>query len=147
MLTRRLLLATAIASLVSPVAAEESPVFAVATLAIQGYDPVAYFSEGEPVEGSEAHQLMWMGATWRFSSAANREAFERNPKRYAPQYGGYCAYAASQGYIAPTDPTAFSVVGGKLYLNYSQPVRRIWKKDIAGFVSAADANWPALLKK
>ncbi len=147
MLTRRLLLASAMASLALPAAADEPPIYAVSRLAIQGYDPVAYFTEGKPVEGSEAHQLMWMGATWRFASAANREAFERNPQRFAPQYGGYCAYAASQGYVAPTDPSAFTVHDGKLYLNYSRQVRGIWEKDIPGFVKSADTHWPKPLKK
>lgn len=146
MLTRRLMLAAGLAALAMPAMAEEPPIFATNRLAIQGYDPVAYFNEGKPVEGSDAHQLMWMGATWRFSSAANREAFERNPQRFAPQYGGYCAYAASQGYVAPTDPSAFTVHEGKLYLNYSRRVRGIWEQDIPGHISSADANWPKPLK-
>ncbi|QDC09116.1 YHS domain-containing protein [Oceanicola sp. D3] len=147
MLTRRLLLASALACLAMPALAEEPPIFATSSLAIQGYDPVAYFKEGKPVEGTAAHQLMWMGATWRFANAANRDAFEREPQRYAPQYGGYCAYAASQGYVAPTDPSAFTVHEGKLYLNYSKSVRGIWERDIPGHISAADANWPKPLKK
>ncbi|MBS8225068.1 YHS domain-containing (seleno)protein [Vannielia litorea] len=147
MLTRRLLLATALAAFALPAAAGEPPIFATSSLAIQGYDPVAYFSEGRPVEGKAAHQLMWMGATWRFASAQNRDAFERNPQRYAPQYGGYCAYAASQGYVAPTDPSAFTIHDGKLYLNFSKSVRNIWEKDVKGHVTAADANWPKPLKK
>ncbi|MCO6382904.1 YHS domain-containing (seleno)protein [Oceanicola sp. 502str15] len=147
MLTRRLLLAAALAALAMPAAAEEPPIFAASELAIRGYDPVAYFTEGKPVEGSAAHQLMWMGATWRFASAANRDRFERNPQKFAPQYGGYCAFAASQGYVAPTDPAAFTVHDGKLYLNYSQRIRRTWEKDIPGHVSAANANWPKPLKK
>lgn len=144
--TRRLLLTAAIAFLAFPALAEEPPIYEVSNLAIQGYDPVAYFTEGAPVEGKESIQLMWMGATWRFSSAANREAFERNPQKYAPQYGGYCAYAASQGYAAASDPETFTLYEGKLYLNHSRPVRSVWARDRAQNVAKADATWPQPLK-
>jgi len=147
MLTRRLMIATALAGLAMPALAEEPPVFSVSNLAIQGYDPVADFNEGKPVKGREGPQLMWIGTTWRFASAANREAFERDPQKYAPQYGGYCAYAASQGYVAPTDPSAFTLHEGKLYLNYSRQVREIWEQDKPGYISAADANWPGPLNQ
>ena len=114
-------------------------------LAIRGTDPVAYFTDGRPVEGSAEFELEWNGATWRFSSAAHRDLFRADPQRYAPQYGGYCAWAVSQGYTASTDPEAWRIVDGKLYLNYSADVQRKWERDVAGFIAKADAAWPRLL--
>ena len=113
-------------------------------IAINGYDPVAYFKQDAPVQGSAKHALMWMGATWYFANAANMAAFEADPRAYAPQYGGYCAYAAAQGQMAPTVPEAFTIHGGKLYLNYSTDVRGLWQQDIAGNVAKADAHWPQI---
>ena len=91
--------------------------------AIKGYDPVAYFTEGKPVEGSSDFTAEFDGATWYFASAQNRDAFVADPDKYAPQYGGYCAYAVANGSTAKIDPEAWSVVDGKLYLNYSNPVQ------------------------
>ena len=110
-------------------------------VAIKGYDPVAYFEQGEPVEGSEEFQHEWQGATWRFSSVSNRDLFAADPDKYAPQYGGYCAYAVSQGSTADIDPEAWTIVDGKLYLNYNKQVRAIWTEDIPGHVEKADRHW------
>ena len=99
-------------------------------VAIEGADPVAYFTEGKAVEGSDDFAHEWMGATWRFVSAANRDRFAAEPDRYAPQYGGYCAWAVSQGYTAKIDPEAWTIVDGRLYLNYSKEVRTQWSADI-----------------
>jgi len=116
--------------------------------AIDGYDAVAYFTEGRPVEGEGDFTHEWMGAKWYFASAANRDAFAADPAKYAPQYGGYCAWAVSQGYTAKIDPEAWKVVGGKLYLNYSKDIQKQW---IAGgidkLIAAGDGNWPALREK
>jgi YHS domain-containing protein len=120
------------------------PVFSDDGLAIRGYDPVAYFAEQRPVPGQAEFSLDWMGATWRFASAANRDAFAAEPERYAPQYGGYCAYAVSQGYTASIDPDAWKVVDDKLYLNYSKSVQRRWQRDIPGHIAKGDQNWPKL---
>ncbi len=128
-----------------PVFAATPLTFAEDGVAINGYDPVAYFMQSEPVEGMAEFGFDWNGATWRFASAANRAAFATDPAAYAPRYGGYCAYAVSQGYTATTDPDAWTVHDGKLYLNYSRRVRRIWLRDIPGHVAAADANWPGVL--
>lgn len=116
------------------------------SLAVSGYDPVAYFAQGAPVEGSSDHELEWNGATWRFSSAENMEKFKSDPEAWAPQYGGYCAWAVSQGYTASSDPDAWRIVDGKLYLNYSKGVQAKWEKDIPGFITKADANWPKVLE-
>lgn len=115
--------------------------------AIDGYDPVAYFTEGKPREGSSQFTHKWMGATWRFASAKNRDAFAASPEKYAPQYGGYCAWAVSQGYTASTDPNAWKIVDGKLYLNYSLGVQRQWEQGgIPKLIQQGDANWPGLKK-
>lgn len=130
-----------------PAAAASPEIFATGGVAIHGTDPVAYFTENKPVDGSSKHALMWMGATWYFASAANMAAFEADPHRYAPQYGGYCAYAAAQGAVATTVPEAFTIYEGKLYLNFSTGVRGLWQQDIPGNIKAADANWPSVLEK
>ncbi|MDW3207459.1 MAG: YHS domain-containing (seleno)protein [Alphaproteobacteria bacterium] len=113
-------------------------------VAIDGADPVAYFQDGRAVLGSSDFELEWNGAVWRFANAANRAAFEADPELYAPQYGGYCAWAVSQGYTASIDPEAWKIVDGKLYLNYSKGVQRRWEEDIPSRIREADANWPSL---
>lgn len=112
--------------------------------ALRGYDAVAYFKEGKPVKGSPAHRVEYKGSTFQFSSQANRDAFAAEPARYAPQYGGYCAFGTAGGYKATTDPAAFTVTGGKLYLNYNRDIQKQWSADIPGFVAKADQNWPAV---
>lgn len=114
-------------------------------LAVEGYDPVAYFTEGEPVKGEKKFSLEHEGATWRFSSAENRAIFRENPDAYAPQYGGYCAWAVAQGYTAEIDPEAWAIRDGKLYLNYDDEVQAKWLEDPEGFIEKADAQWPELL--
>ena len=114
-------------------------------VAVDGYDTVAYFTEGKPVEGSSDYEHEWNGATWRFANAANRDQFAANPEAYAPQYGGYCAWAVAQGKTAPIDPNAWKIVDDKLYLNYDQNIQAKWEQDIPGFISSADKNWPQLL--
>lgn len=122
-------------------------VFAERGLAIRGYDPVAYFVEGRPVRGQAAFTHGWNGATWRFASAANRDRFAADPAAFAPQYGGFCAFAVSEGYEAPIDPAAWKIVDGRLYLNYDRGVQRRWEADIPGRIAKGDANWPALEAK
>jgi YHS domain-containing protein len=112
--------------------------------AIEGYDPVAYFEEGKPVEGDSDYTHEWMGATWYFASAANRDLFAADPEKYAPQYGGYCAWAVANGYTAKIDPQAWTVVDDRLYLNYSLDVQKQWQQDVPGNITKADANWPGI---
>jgi YHS domain-containing protein len=112
--------------------------------AIRGYDPVAYFLENKPVQGKPEFKTEWHGAEWRFASAANRDAFVKDPVRYAPAFGGYCAYGASNGYKVSTEPAAFAIEGGKLYLNHSIPVQNTWNKDRPGYIEKATAKWPSL---
>lgn len=132
------------AYLLRPDPAEAGQVYegAIPGVAINGYDAVAYLNERAPVEGSPDHTFDWRGATWRFASTANRDAFATDPERYAPQYGGFCAFAMAQGQKVRTDPAAFSVVGGKLYLNYDAPVRTRWEADRDGYIAAANERWP-----
>jgi len=115
-------------------------------LALRGYDAVAYFREGAAVEGRAEFAHEWGGASWRFKSAENRDAFARAPETFAPQYGGYCSYAVAHGYTADADPLAWRIVNGKLYLNYNEDVRRLWEQDIHGFIRQSEQNWPQFLK-
>jgi len=141
-----LLSATAFVLSAGPTLAQQSVVFTKKGLAIGGYDPVAYFLEAKPVKGMAEFTSLHDGANFQFSSAANKALFDADPGSYAPQYGGYCAYAVANGYTAKTEPDAWSIHDGKLYLNYSKGVRRTWKKDIPGYISKADTNWPGVLK-
>lgn len=113
-------------------------------LAIRGADPVAYFTQNAFVQGDAAHALEWGGATWHFASAENKSTFKADPTAYAPQFGGYCAYAASKGALAEGDPDAWTIHNGKLYLNFSKNVRSIWREDIDANIALAEANWPTL---
>ncbi|MEH6753699.1 MAG: YHS domain-containing (seleno)protein [Alphaproteobacteria bacterium] len=129
--------------LISPAHAVD-PVFHVDGKAIRGYDPVAYFTQEKAVEGLPAHSIEYNVATWQFASAENRELFAANPEKYAPAYGGYCAFAVANNYTASIDPDAWTIRDGKLYLNYSKIVRARWALDKSGNIAAADQNWPGL---
>ncbi len=145
---RTVLTALAATSVVPGFAHAATPeVFTRGGLAISGYDPVAYFTEAKPVKGSSAHSVIWNGAEWRFATAQNRAAFEADPTAYAPQYGGYCAYAVARNYTAKTEPDAWHIEDGKLYLNYSQRVRRLWRRDVPGEIARGDANWSTVLTR
>ncbi|WP_073975498.1 YHS domain-containing (seleno)protein [Erythrobacter donghaensis] len=148
MKTARLLLA--LAALAAPLglavpapALADGGIYASAgKIAVGGYDTVSYFrGQGKPVKGNAQFKVSWKGAEWRFASAANAAAFKANPAAYAPQYGGHCSWAIAQGYLAPGDPTAYDIVGGKLYLNYDQGIRAKWRKDISGFIAKGGPNW------
>ncbi len=115
--------------------------------AILGYDTVAYFTQGKPVKGDDVFVTEWMGAKWKFSSQAHLDLFKASPEKYAPQYGGYCAYGVSQDHLVTIEPDKFRIVDGKLYLNYDASVQDKWGKDIPGFIKQADAKFSTLLKK
>ena len=127
----------------NPLFAQE--VYVKSDEAIQGYDPVAYFTKHEPVKGKHEFVYLWKGATWYFSDAQNLKVFKADPEKYAPQFGGYCAYGTSQGHKAPTSPDAWSIVDGKLYLNYNKDVREMWKKDQPELIKKANENWPKVM--
>ncbi len=154
---KTLLLALAVAAFGMGAAAVATPAYAAkpavylqknAEAAIGGYDLVSYFQgAGEPVKGSAQFAAIHNGVTYWFASAANRDAFRKTPSRYLPQYGGYCAWAAAEGKLAPGRPQFYRVVDGKLYLNFDRGVQTRWLKDIPGFIAKANANWPGLLEK
>ncbi len=146
---RHLLLAAMAVAVFAPSArAAEPEIFTglVPGVAVGGYDPVAYFKEGSAKDGSDAFTTEWQGAMWRFSSAENLAAFQQTPQSFAPQYGGYCAYAVSKGATAKGEPLAWTIADGKLYLNYSEDVRSLWRQDIPGNIAKADGNWPGVLQ-
>ncbi len=125
--------------------ARKPEVFQRKGAAINGFDPVAYFTDSAPVKGESSISAEWNGATWHFASASNRDTFLANPEQYAPVFGGYCAYAASYGSTAPTDPDAWTIHEGKLYLNYSLNVRKKWLRDVPGHIAKGLDNWPGIL--
>ena len=110
-------------------------------VAIKGYDPVAYFTEGQPVMGTPEIRADLDGATWQFTSVEHRDAFLAHPTRYEPEYGGFCAYGAAQGLKTDIDPAAFSIIGGRLYLNASIDVRTVWRNELIISIARADRNW------
>jgi len=116
-------------------------------VALGGYDPVAYFTDGAAMPGREDLSLLHDGATWHFASDENRKTFRADPSRYAPQYGGYCAYAVAGGGTSGGSPKAWRIVDGRLYLNATSRVQLNWEKDIPGYIRKADANWPKVLSQ
>ena len=128
-----------------PATAKEPDTFQVDGLAIRGFDPVGYFTDGGPVMGSADFSTDHNGATWQFASPANRDAFIGDPEKYGARFGGYCAYAASLGYLAPTIPEAWTVYEDRLYLNANLRARELWQQDIPGNIVKGEANWPGIL--
>lgn len=126
--------------------AQEKSIFVKNGLALNGIDPVAYFTESKPVEGKKSFSFDWNDAKWLFSSQANLDLFKANPVKYAPQYGGYCAFGVSENHKSPTDPNAWTIVEDKLYLNYSKKVKELWSKDIPTRIQKANELWPSLNK-
>ena len=120
---------------------KQPPVYSTKEGAIKGYDPVAYFISNQPVKGIKTISHAWNGASWHFSSETNKKIFVDNPEKYAPQYGGYCAYGWAKGYAVKIEPDAWAIEGGKLYLNYNKVVQKDWDKDRVGYIKAADANF------
>ncbi len=114
-------------------------------LALQGYDPVSYFTDNAATEGSADITSTSGGATYRFASAEHKQMFDADPSKYTPQFGGYCAYAVSRGDTASIDPEAFQIVDGRLLLQYSKSILATFNKDTSANLSKADANWPKLL--
>jgi YHS domain-containing protein len=116
-------------------------------VAIRGYDPVAYFNDDKAVEGSKQFSYSWMGTEWHFKNQSNLDTFKSDPEKYAPQFGGYCAYGVSEDHKSPTEPDAFTIVNDKLYLNYNVKVRTLWRKDTAGRIKTGEVNWINLKDK
>ena len=113
-------------------------------IAIKGYDPVAYFTESKPVRGKPEYKTKWHDASWMFSSAENLDKFKGDPDKYSPRYGGFCALAVASGRKADIDPTAWSIVNGRLYLNYNRQSRESWREHTAENIDKADRKWPTM---
>lgn len=149
---RRTLLALAALACIVPVAATaqdtQHPINTLGApadnVAIRGYDPVAYFREGGPRQGKPEFAVQQDGATWWFDSAEHKALFAADPEKYMPAFGGFCAYGTSRGYLVKIEPEAWSIVDGRLYLNYDLGVRDTWMKDTKGYIDKAEANWPKL---
>lgn len=114
--------------------------------AIKGFDTVAYFTENKAVKGKTDFQYQWNHGIWFFSSQENLELFKASPEKYAPQYGGYCAYAVAIDRLVAIDPTQFTILDGKLYLNYSPRIQRRWEKNRDSYLSDSEKSWPTLLE-
>jgi YHS domain-containing protein len=125
----------------------QGTVFSTEEGAIRGYDPVAYFTESQPVKGNPEFTWIWNGATWYFKSAENRERFKTNPEQYAPRFGGFCAFGVSRNYKVKSEPDAWTIVDGKLYLNYNTEVQKKWLQDKETYIQKAESNWVSLEKK
>lgn len=123
-----------------------APVNGAGGAAVRGFDVVSYFTDGKPLKGSPQFTYRWMDSDWQFSSAEHRDAFAASPVKYAPQFGGYCAWAVGHNYTADADPEAWTIVDGKLYLNYNRAVQAKWQQDRAKWIEKANHNWPGLRK-
>lgn len=137
----------AFALIVVQCCAQKSPVFSPGGKAIRGYDPVAFFMSSKPVMGSDSLTFEWQGVTWMFATEENKDLFRSAPEKYAPQYGGYCAYGMSRGYKAPTEVDTWTIVNGKLYFNYNKNVQKSWSKDQQVLIEKADTLWPEIKDK
>ncbi|SHE51157.1 hypothetical protein SAMN05444279_103150 [Ruegeria intermedia] len=148
MLTRRSVLAGVGLSALAPSvlwAQKRAVFFATENGAMSGFDAVAYFRGGRPMRGRPDVMVMWKGAAWHFVSQEHREAFERNPRAFAPRFGGYCAFAMAHGQLSSADPTAWKIVDGRLYLTHSPVVEKIWEANMADYIRKAEVNWPDVL--
>ncbi|HEX5169286.1 MAG TPA: YHS domain-containing (seleno)protein [Cyclobacteriaceae bacterium] len=119
-------------------------VFVTPEGAINGYDPVSYFKVNMAVKGDGHYSYEWKDATWHFVSEENLSLFKADPEKYAPQFGGYCAYGMSQGHKAPTEPDAWTIVEDKLYFNYNKDVQKKWQENRDELIKQAETNWPKI---
>ncbi|WP_337043251.1 YHS domain-containing (seleno)protein [Emticicia sp. 17c] len=146
-MTRKMFITVVMMAVSLQLFAQKAAVFSNADGAIRGYDVVAYFTEGKPVKGNPELMYEWNEAKWYFSSTENLNRFKENPEKYAPQFGGYCAYGLSEGHKAPTQPDAWTIVDNKLYLNYNTKVQVKWKEDRDERIRKANQNWTELKNK
>ena len=129
------------------VLAQKPEVFSTDAGAIGGYDPVAFFKESKPVVGKKEFSQSWNGAVWYFSTAENLEAFKADPEKFAPQFGGWCAYGTADGHKSPTLPETWTMVDNKLYFNYNKEVQKLWNKNQKGLIDQANRRWPEVRKQ
>lgn len=126
---------------------QKPEVFSTKEGAIRGFDPVAFFTESKPIVGKNEFTYRWKEADWHFVNKENLEAFQKDPEKYAPQYGGYCAYGVAKDHKSPTLTETWTVVDGKLYFNYNLDVKKLWMADQPGMIEQANKNWVELRKK
>ncbi|MCX2573183.1 YHS domain-containing (seleno)protein [Pedobacter sandarakinus] len=127
--------------------AQQSEIFAPGGKAIRGFDPVAFFTQAKALKGVDTLSYQWKDVTWLFASAENMAMFKADPEKFAPQYGGYCAYGCSNNYKAPTQADTWTVVDDKLYFNYNVKVKEMWTKEQTERIKAADEKWPIIKNK
>ena len=146
---KRILLSIFLAALALPVFGQTNTLLNLdrSGVAIQGYDPVAFFTDGKPLKGDSNFVCKRDGAIYLFASKEHRDAFKADPAKYEPRFGGYCAYGVSRNRLVEIDVDAFQVVDGRLLLQYSKGVRDDFNKDTKGNLAKAEANWPALVEK
>lgn len=144
---KSLLLSCVLSAFICTAFAQKSEVFVTNGKAIKGYDAVAFFTDGKPVKGSDQFAFEWKDATWLFASRAHLDSFAINPEKYAPQYGGYCAFGAAEGHKAPTETDTWTVIDNKLYFNYNKQVKNTWIKNTPHYIMSADKNWITLKDK
>lgn len=125
----------------------QTDIFAPGGKALNGYDVVAFFKAAQPVKGADSLSAEWEGVRWLFSTRDNLDAFRADPAKYAPQYGGYCAYGTAGNHKSPTQPDTWTIVNDKLYFNYNQKVKEMWSKGRDSLIKKADENWPGLKQK
>lgn len=143
--TRRFFLGAALSLAVVGTAHAETLTYQTGGVAINGFDTVAYHTDSKAVKGSASHTTKWNGANWHFANAENLATFNANPEKYAPKYGGYCAFAVSRDTTAPTDPQAWTIDNGQLYLNFNPGVMKRWRAEQAENIKMGDENWPGIL--
>lgn len=122
--------------------AQTSEIFAPDSIALRGYDVVAFYTEGKAITGSDKFMYNWKNVKWLFASAEHLALFKANPANYEPQYGGYCAYGLARGYKAPTMADTWHIQENKLYFNYNQKVKTTWQKEQQRFIDSANHKWP-----
>ena len=149
MLSRIISMAPVLAMLIASSAQAESPssVNTIGGIALHGFDPVAYFTQNKAVLGSPHFTAVHQGVTYEFASKEAQTAFEANPEKYVPQYGGFCAFATSRGLKADADPHEFAISNGKLYVNNNEQAQQLFQEDVAGNIDKADHNWPDVAKQ
>jgi YHS domain-containing protein len=129
------------------VRAQKSEIYSPGGKAIDGYDPVAFFTKAGPLKGVDSLAYSWKGSVWLFANRQDLRSFSADPEKYAPQYGGYCAYGAAQGHKASSEIDTWTVVNGKLYFNYNGHVKGLWIKDQQAMILTADKQWPGIKDK
>ena len=141
------IIAIAFISMTLTVSAQKSAVYAPHGIALGGYDAVAFFMQSKPVKGSTSYSFNWNGANWLFSDKVNLESFKKSPEKYAPQYGGYCAYGTAEGHKAPTEADTWTIVDNKLYFNYNKKVKELWSQNQSALIDSANIQWPVIKDK